>query len=148
MQETRMAYLDISHQILFQTAKFCPVGSCTLCLENGVILPDSVDGLCKGFAELEFKLEGKRYLLLHLPWSSFWLKEAANTNIAMRHFDPLMSSADSPNGGNGFTRGNTRSFYSMGFHDEAKRGITYWYWPAPPSHSPNLLERRPHCCHG
>lgn len=34
--------------------ELCPAQRCTLCLEHGVILPESLDGLCKRVAELQY----------------------------------------------------------------------------------------------
>ena len=62
----------------------CHVQRCTLCLENAVLLPDSLPGLCKRLAEL-------RYLRSRMSVTAFqessFLKELDNTELALIAFD-------------------------------------------------------------
>ncbi|AXW02235.1 hypothetical protein CJO81_16610 [Ralstonia solanacearum] len=62
----------------------CPVQRCTLCLENAVILPESLSGLCKRLAEL-------RSLHASMGISAFqessFPEEIENTEIALLAFD-------------------------------------------------------------
>lgn len=64
----------------------CPVQRCTLCVENGVIFPDSVDGLCKRLAEL-------RHIQSRIPTLTFvgssFDEEMANTELALKCFDEI-----------------------------------------------------------
>jgi hypothetical protein len=63
----------------------CPVHRCTLCLENGVIFPDSLPGLAMRLAELRYiKANVSSVAFLE---SSFG-EELENTEFALRHFDP------------------------------------------------------------
>lgn len=63
----------------------CPVQRCTLCLENAVILPESLSGLCKRLAEL-------RHLRASMAVGAFqestFPEEIENTEIALLAFDP------------------------------------------------------------
>ena len=63
----------------------CPVQRCTLCLENAVILPESLSGLCKRLAEL-------RHLITSMGVGAFqessFPEEIENTEIALLAFDP------------------------------------------------------------
>lgn len=63
----------------------CPVQRCTLCVENAVLFPDSVDGLCKRLAELRTIQE--QMASLAFMESSFG-EEMQNTELALQHFDP------------------------------------------------------------
>ncbi len=63
----------------------CPVQRCTLCLENAVLFPDSVDGLCKRLAELR-AIQSQMASLAFME-SSFG-EEMQNTELALQHFDP------------------------------------------------------------
>ncbi|EKD96653.1 MAG: hypothetical protein ACD_23C01355G0001 [uncultured bacterium] len=62
----------------------CHVQRCTLCLEHAVILPESLDGLCKRLAEL-------RYLRVRMGIGAFeessYVQEMSNTEIALLAFD-------------------------------------------------------------
>ena len=62
----------------------CHVQRCTLCLENAVLLPDSLPGLCKRLAEL-------RYLRSKMSVTAFqessFLKELDNTELVLIAFD-------------------------------------------------------------
>lgn len=64
--------------------EMCHVQRCTLCLENAVILPESLPGLCKRLAEL-------RYLRSHMSMGAFqvssFLEELDNTELALLVFD-------------------------------------------------------------
>lgn len=64
----------------------CPVQRCMLCLDHAIILPESLDGLCKRLAELDF-LKGQMSTMSYLE-SSF-PQEAENTKIALTAFDPI-----------------------------------------------------------
>ncbi|MBB5501643.1 hypothetical protein [Paraburkholderia sp. MM5384-R2] len=62
----------------------CPVQRCTLCLENGVVFAESIDGLCMRFVELE-------YIKSHISVTAFlessFGEEIENTEFALKHFD-------------------------------------------------------------
>lgn len=62
----------------------CNVQRCTLCVENAVIFPDSLDGLCKRLCELE-------YIQKNISVSAFlessFGEEMDNTRIALACFD-------------------------------------------------------------
>lgn len=62
----------------------CHVQRCTLCLENAVLLPESLPGLCKRLAEL-------RYLRSQMSVVAFqessFLEETDNTELALLAFD-------------------------------------------------------------
>jgi len=64
--------------------KQCPVHRCTLCVENAVILPESLEGLCMRKAEL-------RFLATHMAIPGFvessFGAELQNTEIALSQFD-------------------------------------------------------------
>jgi hypothetical protein len=64
--------------------KLCATHRCTLCLENAVIFPESLEGLAMRKAEL-------MHLKLELPVSTFietsFDEELSNTNAALRAFD-------------------------------------------------------------
>lgn len=62
----------------------CPVQRCMLCLEHAIIVPESLDGLCKRLAELEY-IRGQISMVSYLE-SSFPL-EMENTKIALSAFD-------------------------------------------------------------
>ena len=62
----------------------CHVQRCTLCLENAVLLPDSLPGLCKRLAELRY-LRSKMSVMAFQE-SSF-LEEMGNTELALNAFD-------------------------------------------------------------
>jgi hypothetical protein len=62
----------------------CPVQRCTLCLENAVIFPESIDGLCKRMAELN-SIKSKMAVSAFL--SSSFLEEIQNTQAALKMFD-------------------------------------------------------------
>lgn len=62
----------------------CHVQRCTLCLENAILLPDSLPGLCKRLAELRY-LRSKMSIMAFQE-SSF-LEEIDNTEIALIAFD-------------------------------------------------------------
>lgn len=63
----------------------CPVQRCTLCLENAVIFPDSVEGLCKRLAELR-AIQSQMSSLSFIETS--FGEEARNTERALEHFNP------------------------------------------------------------
>ncbi|WP_230753315.1 hypothetical protein, partial [Ralstonia solanacearum] len=62
----------------------CSVQRCTLCLENAVILPESLPGLCKRLAEL-------RYIRASMGVGPFlestFPEELENTELALLAFD-------------------------------------------------------------
>ena len=62
----------------------CPVQRCTLCLENAVLLPDSLPGLCKRLAELRY-LRSK--MSIQAFQESSFLEEMDNTELALIAFD-------------------------------------------------------------
>lgn len=66
--------------------KLCPVQRCTLCVENAVILPGSMPGLCKRLAEL-------RHIQSHMSTVSFidssFKEEMENVELALLYFDAL-----------------------------------------------------------
>ncbi|MDQ0140972.1 hypothetical protein [Cupriavidus necator] len=62
----------------------CTNHRCTLCLENAVIFPDSMDGLCKRLAELRF-IKSQMPSIAFLE-SSFG-EETENTELALACFD-------------------------------------------------------------
>jgi hypothetical protein len=68
----------------FNGQSMCPVQRCTLCLENAVILPDSLAGLAKRMAEL-------RYIKSNVSATAFmessFGEETENTGFALAHFD-------------------------------------------------------------
>jgi len=63
---------------------FCPVQRCTLCLENAILTPSSVPGLCKRRCEL-------RFLRAHMSVGAFeessFPEELDNTELALLAFD-------------------------------------------------------------
>lgn len=65
--------------------RHCSAQRCTLCLENAVILPESLDGLAMREAEL-------LYLQSHMPVATFtetsFAEELHNTQVALLGFDP------------------------------------------------------------
>lgn len=63
----------------------CHIQRCTLCLENAVILPDSLSGLCKRLAELRH-LQSKMSIMAFQE--SAFLEEMENTEIALIAFAP------------------------------------------------------------
>lgn len=70
--------------------KLCPVQRCLLCLEHAVLLPESLDGLCKRASELEFIREGMSVL----SWQqSSFSEELANTELALSLFDQAAAAA-------------------------------------------------------
>lgn len=71
----------------FQTsgASKCNVHRCTLCVENAVIFPDSLDGLCKRQAELEFI---QRTISVTAFLESSFEEELDNTRVALNCFAP------------------------------------------------------------
>lgn len=62
----------------------CHVQRCTLCLENAVLLPESLPGLCMRLAELRY--HRSRMSVIAFQNSSF-LEEMDNTELALRAFD-------------------------------------------------------------
>lgn len=62
----------------------CHVQRCTLCLEHAVILPESLDGLCKRLAELRY-LRGR--MGIGAFEESSYVQEMSNTEIALLAFD-------------------------------------------------------------
>jgi hypothetical protein len=64
--------------------RMCGTQRCTLCIENAVLLPESLDGLCMRMAEL-------RYLRENMPTATFiessFPEEHANTEAALSVFD-------------------------------------------------------------
>jgi integrase len=66
--------------------KRCSTHRCTLCVENAVVLPDSLDGLAMRFAELV-------YLKGQMPVATFretsFQEELENTELALLGFDPV-----------------------------------------------------------
>lgn len=62
----------------------CGTQRCTLCLENAVILPESIDGLAMRFAELEYLKDNMS--LVAFSESSF-AEELENTSVALMGFD-------------------------------------------------------------
>jgi hypothetical protein len=62
----------------------CPVQRCTLCFENAVIFPESLSGLCKRFAELNFI---KSSISLIAFSESTFPEELENTELALKMFD-------------------------------------------------------------
>jgi hypothetical protein len=62
----------------------CPVQRCTLCVENAVIFPESLNGLGKRFVELEYI---KRNISLSSFLESSFGEELENTRTALGCFD-------------------------------------------------------------
>lgn len=62
----------------------CHVHRCTLCIENAVIFPESISGLCKRLAELRHI----RNVMSEAAFSeSSFFTEMRNTEFALKHFD-------------------------------------------------------------
>lgn len=64
----------------------CSVHRCTLCLENAVILRESMPGLCKRLAELRHL---KSTMSIGAFLQSSYPEELENTELALLHFDPI-----------------------------------------------------------
>ena len=65
--------------------KLCDVQRCTLCVEHAVVLPESIEGLCRRVAELE-SIHTK---LPEVAWqSSSFSMELHNTRLALTVFAP------------------------------------------------------------
>jgi hypothetical protein len=64
--------------------ELCPVQRCTLCLEHGVILPESLDGLCKRVAELQYI---QTTMSVSAFFDSSFAEELSNTRTALLAFD-------------------------------------------------------------
>lgn len=64
--------------------EMCPTQRCTLCLEHGVILPESLPGLCKRVAEIQY-IQATMSIVAFLE-SSFE-EELSNTRTALLAFD-------------------------------------------------------------
>ena len=64
----------------------CPVQRCTLCVENAIILPESLPGLCKRLAELGHLRSLMSISAFH---ESSFMDELENTELALLAFDPL-----------------------------------------------------------
>jgi hypothetical protein len=62
----------------------CHVQRCTLCLENAVLLPESLPGLCKRLAELRFL---RSQMSVAAFQESSFLEELDNTELALLAFD-------------------------------------------------------------
>lgn len=62
----------------------CHVQRCTLCLENAVLLPDSLPGLCKRLAELRYL---RSTMSIQAFQESSFLEEMDNTELALIAFD-------------------------------------------------------------
>lgn len=75
---------SISPQFLKDGKNMCHVQRCTLCIENAVIFPDSMPGLCKRLAELQ-DIQSKMSAIAFIE-SSF-STEMRNTEFALKHFD-------------------------------------------------------------
>lgn len=70
--------------------KLCHVQRCLLCLEHAVLLPESLDGLCKRASELEVVRSGMSVT----SWEqSSFAEEFMNTELALSLFDQAASSA-------------------------------------------------------
>lgn len=62
----------------------CHVQRCTLCVENAVVLPESLPGLCMRLAELRFLRSGMSVGAFH---ESSFLEELDNTELALLAFN-------------------------------------------------------------
>jgi hypothetical protein len=62
----------------------CHVQRCTLCLENAVLLPESLPGLCRRLAELRFL---RSQMSVAAFQESSFLEELDNTELALLAFD-------------------------------------------------------------
>lgn len=62
----------------------CSVQRCTLCVENAVILPESLPGLCKRMAELRFL---RTAMAISAFQESSFVREMTNTEIILLAFD-------------------------------------------------------------
>ncbi|WP_261531384.1 hypothetical protein, partial [Burkholderia multivorans] len=91
----------------------CPVQRCTLCVENAVILPESLNGLCKRLAELHHI---RSTMAVGSFEESSFPEEITNTELALLAFDSKMVAHRLSEWSGRIERGTHRAdeFYSAG----------------------------------